>query len=66
MEQTIQASAVFSYLNFVPFSELKVWDVKRQNNENLSFSYPVSKLGNFLKKAKISWVEVEDDLEYPI
>ena len=52
----------------VPFSELKIWDVKSFYHQSDIFNkkYPVVLFGEFLTKPIISKVQIEDTKEYKI
>lgn len=53
-------------LEFIPYKDFDTWDVKQFINSNLSYSYNVVKLNSILSKAKIEWVDIEDERDYPI
>lgn len=55
-------------IHTVPFSELNIWDVKTFFHQTDIFNkkYPVVLFGEFLKKASIDKIKIEDDKEYKI
>lgn len=58
----------YKFLRFVEYKDLGVWDVKRYENKNVSWSkkHPIRKLSYFLKEPRINWVNINDDETYPI
>lgn len=43
-------SSAFSYLNFIHFSQLNLWDFKRYISKVVSSKYPIVKLANFINE----------------
>ena len=43
-------SSTFSYLNFIHFSQLNLWDFKRYISKVVSSKYPIVKLANFINE----------------
>ena len=56
----------FSYLRFVNFKNIDRWDIKSLLGNAVSFKYPTQKLKSFLSKTDIEWIDIEDDIDYPI
>lgn len=59
-------AATTTYLKFIPFENLKLWDVKIYTTKLLKSSFPFVKLNSVLSVSKMDWVEIEDDKKYPI
>lgn len=57
-----------TYLNMIDFLNLCSWDVKAYLNKSSQFNpdYPVVLFGEFLSKANIEKVKIDDDKEYKI
>lgn len=59
-------AATTTYLKFIPFENLNLWDVKIYTTKLLKSSFPFVKLNSVLSVSKMDWVEIEDDKKYPI
>ncbi len=46
-------SCKFSYLNFINFSELKLWDFKRYVFNTVNSTYPIVKLADYIKEENL-------------
>ncbi|MCD7780934.1 MAG: restriction endonuclease subunit S, partial [Candidatus Gastranaerophilales bacterium] len=46
-------SCKFSYLNFINFSELKLWDFKRYVFNKINSTYPIVKLADYIKEENL-------------
>ena len=55
--------SAFSYLNFINFSNISLWDFKRYASNEISSSYPIVKLANYIKEEneKIKPFEFPED-----
>lgn len=62
----MQNNIKFNFINLIEYKNLEVWDVKQNIGDKLLYNFPNSKLGKALKKAKIEWIKIENDNEYPI
>lgn len=58
--------AIKTYLKYIPFSDFNLWDVKIYSSNKLKPKFPLTKLESFLSVAKMDWIEIEDEKEYPI
>lgn len=56
----------YKYLKFVRFKKIERWDSKSLCDESKSFRYPAIILGKILSKADITWINIEDNKQYPI
>ncbi|MEI7511375.1 MAG: restriction endonuclease subunit S [Candidatus Peregrinibacteria bacterium] len=54
------------YLREIQFAELLLWDVKRLFLSKSKYSHQIVKLGDIFSVAKMEWIEIENDKEYPI
>lgn len=43
----------FSYLNFIKFSNISLWDSKRYASNEITSSYPIVKLANYIKEENV-------------
>lgn len=57
---------VYTYLKFVRFKDIERWDMKSLLDNSLHFKYQECKFKKILSKTVIEWVDIEDELEYPI
>lgn len=57
---------VYTYLKFVRFKDIERWDMKSLLGNSLHFKYQECKFKKILSKTEIEWVDIEDELEYPI
>lgn len=57
---------VYTYLKFVRFKNIERWDMKSLLGNSLHFKYQECKFKEILSKTGIEWVDIEDELEYPI
>lgn len=55
--------SAFSYLNFINFSNISLWDFKRYASNEITSSYPIVKLANYIKEEneKIKPFEFPED-----
>lgn len=55
--------SAFSYLNFIKFSNISLWDFKRYASNEITSSYPIVKLANYIKEEneKIKPFEFPED-----
>lgn len=55
--------STFSYLNFINFSNISLWDFKRYASNEITSSYPIVKLANYIKEEneKIKPFEFPED-----
>lgn len=53
-------------LGTIKFSNLYEWDIKRTTKMTNTFRYPKCHFGQVLSKAKVEWVDIEDNKEYSI
>lgn len=55
--------SAFSYLNFIKFSSISLWDFKRYASNEITSSYPIVKLANYIKEEneKIKPFEFPED-----
>jgi|GEM_PF-1207119 len=55
-----------SFLNFVDYKDLRLWDVKNYKKTKLKTKFQLVKLDEILSIDKMDWVDIEDEKEYPI
>ncbi len=60
------SGTVYTYLKFVRFKDIERWDMKSLLGNSLHFKYQECKFKKILSKTEIEWVDIEDELEYPI
>ncbi len=63
---TKETALTYKYLQFINYSTLVLWDIKRYSHSSLKYRYDIIPLKDVLSIPKMEWVEIEDEKEYPI